>query len=82
MAEEFEEISHSGGKITFAMTDAEGQRSYGITIGTDRGGPAEWAAVYALPRGTPLHGSGWEASDSLGMPPSRSGVRPSDSRIG
>ena len=55
MAEEFEEIGHSGGKITFRIvTDQEGRRGYQVTISGDRPVPAAWIAVYALAQGIPV----------------------------
>jgi hypothetical protein len=50
--DEFEEISHSGGKITFrVVADQQGRRGLQTTISGDRPVPAEWIAVYALPQG-------------------------------
>ena len=55
MAKEFEEIGHSGGKITFRIvTDQQGRRGYQVTISGDRPVPAAWIAVYALPQGIPV----------------------------
>lgn len=55
MANEFEEIGHSGGKITFCIvTDQDGQQKYQVTISGDRPVPATWIAVYALPIGVPV----------------------------
>jgi hypothetical protein len=55
VANEFEEIGHSGGKITFRiMTDQQGRRGFQVTISGSRPVPAEWIAVYALPQGVPV----------------------------
>jgi hypothetical protein len=49
VANEFEEIGHSGGKITFRIaTDQKGQRGFQVTISGNRPVPAVWIAVYAL----------------------------------
>jgi hypothetical protein len=55
VANEFEEIGHSGGKITFRIvTDQQGRRGFQVTISGNRPVPAEWIAVYALPQGVPV----------------------------
>lgn len=55
MADEFQEIGHSGGKITFdIVTDKNGGRSYQTTITGDRPVPMALIAVYALPQGFPV----------------------------
>lgn len=55
MAEEFEEIGHSGGKIIFRIgPDQHGNRGYQITISGDRPVPSAWIAVYALAQGIPV----------------------------
>lgn len=55
MASEFEEIGHSGGKITFRIkTDDKGHRSYQIEFRSNRPVPFVWIAVYALPQGVPV----------------------------
>ncbi len=52
---EFNEIAHSGGKITFNIrTDAEGRRGYQIGIRSSRPVPMAMIAVYALPQGVPV----------------------------
>lgn len=51
MDSEFEEIGHSGGKITFRIkTDDKGHRSYQIEVRSNRPVPFVWIAVYALPQ--------------------------------
>lgn len=55
MTKEFEEIAHSGGKITFKIsTDDEGHVSYQIQWTTNRPVPTALIAVYALPQGIPV----------------------------
>lgn len=55
MANEFEEIAHSGGKITFRTgTNQKGQRAYQMTYSGDRPVPMHMIAVYALPPGVPV----------------------------
>ena len=55
MVSEFEEIGHSGGKITFSIkTDEKGQRSYQVKISSSRPVPSVIFAVYALPQGIPV----------------------------
>jgi hypothetical protein len=55
MAGEFEEIGHSGGKITFHIeTDEKGQRSYQVGYSGCRPVPMVMIAVYALPQGIPV----------------------------
>lgn len=52
---EFEEIGHSGGKITFSIvTDEEGRRGYQVGIRSSRPVPVVMIAVYALPQGVPV----------------------------
>ncbi|HLJ27482.1 MAG TPA: hypothetical protein VKY85_12285 [Candidatus Angelobacter sp.] len=52
MTTDFEEISHSGGKITFhIVTDQNGQRGYQVTYMGDRPVPFKLIAIYALPQG-------------------------------
>jgi hypothetical protein len=52
---EFEEIGHSGGRITFSITtDDTGQRSYQVTFSGSRPVPMVMIAVYALPQGVPV----------------------------
>jgi hypothetical protein len=51
-AEDFTEISHSGGKITFSIrTDQEGNRKYQVGISGNRPVPMSLIAVYALREG-------------------------------
>lgn len=55
MASEFEEIGHSGGKITFLIkTDENGRHSYQIQFSGSRPVPLVLTAVYALPQGVPV----------------------------
>lgn len=55
MVSEFEEIGHSGGKITFSIkTDDKGQRSYQVGFSSSRPVPLVMIAVYALPQGVPV----------------------------
>lgn len=55
MVSEFEEIGHSGGKITFRIkTDDKGYRSYQIGWSSSRPVPFVLIAVYALPQGVPV----------------------------
>lgn len=55
MVDEFEEIGHSGGKITFHFkTDDKGQRSYNIAFSSSRPVPLVLIAIYALPQGVPV----------------------------
>ena len=55
VAKEFEEIGHSGGKVTFRIvTDQQGHRGYQVTISGDRPVPAAWIGVYALAQGIPV----------------------------
>ncbi|MFC1537053.1 hypothetical protein ACFL48_04500, partial [Pseudomonadota bacterium] len=55
MTKEFEEIAHSGGKITFNIkTDEEGHISYQVGISSSRPVPTSLIAVYALPQGVPV----------------------------
>jgi len=55
MVSEFEEIGHSGGKITFGInTDDKGQLSYKVGFSSNRPVPLVMVAVYALPQGVPV----------------------------
>jgi hypothetical protein len=55
MAREFEEIGHSGGKITFSIkTNDKGMRSYQVGFSGSRPVPMVLTAVYALPQGVPV----------------------------
>jgi hypothetical protein len=55
MSEDFREIAHSGGKITFTIgSDAEGRRGYQISVSSSRPVPVVMIAVYALPQGIPV----------------------------
>jgi hypothetical protein len=55
MNEDFREIAHSGGKITFTVkTDSEGQQAYQVRVSSSRPVPVVMIAVYALPQGVPV----------------------------
>lgn len=55
MDEDFREIGHSGGKITFTIkTDAEGRRRYQIGVRSSRPVPMVMIAVYAIAQGVPV----------------------------
>lgn len=55
MTGEFEEIGHSGGKITFDIgTNEQGDRGYQTTFTSNRPVPTVMIAVYALPQGVPV----------------------------
>jgi hypothetical protein len=55
VASEFEEIGHSGGKITFRIgIGPKGERVYQVEISGDRPVPAAWIALWVLPPGVPV----------------------------
>jgi len=55
MAEEFQEIAHSGGKVTFYIrTSEDGRRGYQIQYSSDRPVPSVITGVYALESGIPM----------------------------
>ncbi|MHB8069161.1 MAG: hypothetical protein ACYDIC_14825 [Desulfobaccales bacterium] len=55
MTSEFEEIGHSGGKITFKIrTNEKGMRSSQVVFSHCRPVPVVMTAVYALPPGLPV----------------------------
>lgn len=55
MSDEFKEIGHSGGKITFTIeTDDKGGRSYQVGYSSNRPVPTVIMGVYALPEGIPV----------------------------
>lgn len=55
MNEDFREIAHSGGKITFTITtDSDGQQRYRIGVRSSRPVPVVMIAIYALPQGIPV----------------------------
>jgi hypothetical protein len=55
MDEDFLEIGHSGGKITFTIrTDSEGHRGYQVSVSSSRPVPVVMIAVYAIPQGIPV----------------------------
>lgn len=53
-AQEFEEIAHCGGKVTFVIRTDGDRRSYSVRVSHDRPTPASWFAVYALHDGQPV----------------------------
>lgn len=55
MDEDFREIGHSGGKITFTIkTDADGRQGYQIGVRSSRPVPVVMIAVYAIAQGIPV----------------------------
>jgi hypothetical protein len=55
MYEDFREIGHSGGKITFTIkTDADGRQGYQIGVRSTRPVPVVMIAVYAIAQGIPV----------------------------
>ena len=55
MDEDFREIGHSGGKITFSIrTDAGGHVTYQVGVSSSRPVPTVMIAVYAIPQGIPV----------------------------
>ena len=62
MVSEFEEIGHSGGKITFRIKTGENSRhSYQVEFTSSRPVPMEMTTVYALPQGVPVGiGQSWD----------------------
>ena len=55
MDQDFREIAHSGGKITFRIkTDEQGRQSYQIGVASSRPGPMSMIAVYAIAQGVPV----------------------------
>ncbi|SPK73035.1 conserved protein of unknown function [Cupriavidus taiwanensis] len=55
MANEFEEIAHSGGRVSFTITtSADGRRSFKVGFRGSRPVPMVMIAVYALPQGIPV----------------------------
>jgi hypothetical protein len=51
MAIDFEEIAHSGGKVTFSVITEHGQRKYQTDISSQSMGPVVLYGLYALPFG-------------------------------
>jgi hypothetical protein len=51
---EFEEIGHSGGKVTFSIATIDGRRGYQVGYSSNRPVPMSLIAVYALPQGVPV----------------------------
>lgn len=63
MDQDFREIAHSGGTITFTIrTDADGRKGYQVGVRSSRPVPMVMIGVYALPQGEPV------ASLNVGMP--------------
>ena len=55
MNEDFREIGHSGGQITFTInTDVDGRRGYQIGVRSSRPVPVVMIAVYAIAQGVPV----------------------------
>ncbi len=55
MADEFQEIGHSGGKVTFTIkTNDDGVRSYQVSYSSSRPVPLMISMIYALPQGVPV----------------------------
>jgi hypothetical protein len=55
MDQDFREIAHSGGKITFTIkTDEQGRHSYQIGFASSHPVPMTMIAVYAIPQGVPV----------------------------
>ena len=70
MSEEFKEIGHSGGKITFTIkTDEEGGRTYQVGYSGNRPVPTVIMGVYALPEGIPVAHYVMGGLGSAGNPP-------------
>src|SRR5437870_4439309 len=54
-AREFQEIAHSGGKVTITTsTTKEGKRQYNVGYRHSRPGPMTLVGVQALPQGIPV----------------------------
>ena len=51
---EFQEIAHCGGKITFHIQTEGGRPSYSVEFSHSRPTPSAIFAVYALPQGIPV----------------------------
>ncbi len=55
MIEEFKEIGHSGGKITFTFkTDSDGRHACQVRFSTNSPVPVALIGVYALAQGVPV----------------------------
>ena len=55
MKNEFEEVAHSGGKVTLTIaTNGAGQRHVQMSISSSRPSPMSLIALYALPPGIPI----------------------------
>ena len=71
MAEDFQEIGHSGGKITFTVaTDKDGRRTYQVGFSSSRPVPVVLIGVYATSDGVPfaeMSFGGW--GDPVETPP-------------
>src|SRR5262249_50255969 len=54
--EDFQEIGHCGGRVTFIIKcDENGRRTYAQRIQNSRAGPPAWGGIYALaPQGIPV----------------------------
>ncbi|WP_146056440.1 hypothetical protein [Methylobacterium sp. V23] len=77
MVEDFREISHSDGKVTFSITtDERGSKGFGIRWTHSRPVPAVLVGIYALPQGIPVAtfkfgglGQGWDPAPPVGCFP-------------
>ena len=52
--QEFEEIAHCGGKVTFGIRIDGDRKSYNVGVSHHRPTPPSWFAVYALHDGQPI----------------------------
>jgi hypothetical protein len=77
MPAEFEEIGHSGGKITFIIKKGEsGAPSYQIKFSSSRPVPVVMIAIYALPQGLPVEAIKLGGEGQLWGPPPFPGCFP------
>lgn len=77
MLEDFKEISHSGGVITFSIrTGEDGQRSVGILIRGTRPVPSVMIGVYAIAQGIPVATMSLAGMGIASDPPPFSGCYP------
>lgn len=74
---DFEEIAHSGGKITFTTTTgADGQRGYQVGVRSSRPVPMAMIAIYALAQGVPVSSINMGGIGTLWNPPPFPGCYP------
>ena len=77
MSRDFEEVSHSGGKITFDIkTDDDGRQAYQVTFKSSRSVPHSLVGVYALPQGVVVECIELRGIGSPWNPPPFSGCVP------